>query len=151
MWFVFTTALVWHMFSVSFTSIQPWLFKNWFTEDVEGFQNHRLHILTLFYFLFPWLFLRFLLHVFIHAYHFPTFAFNHKHLDQTDVSSFSELDTKRQIHRKKRKTKKKRSQINPAAAETAPSELWWFNLSPASSGAKHCGVSQCSLQNQHER
>ena len=47
MWFVFTTTLAWHMFSVSFTSAQPWFYKTLFTEDVEGFHNHHcLHIWT---------------------------------------------------------------------------------------------------------
>lgn len=133
MGFVFTTTLVWHMFSVSFTSIQPWFYKTWFTEDVEGFHNHCLHIWTVF---FPWLFLWFPLHASIHAI---TSHLLHSRVNIWSGRRFlSEFDTKGQILEKK---KKRLSQINPEAVETAQGELWWLNFSPTGSRAKRCGES----------
>lgn len=114
------------MFSVSFTSVQPWLYKTWFTEDIKRFHNRCLHIWTVLFFLyfFPWLYL------WSYpppppCYHFPSFAFNSKHLERRL------FDTKGM----------QRSQMNPVAAESVRRQLWWLNLLPASSWAKACGDS----------
>lgn len=132
MWFVFTTTWVWHMFSVSFTSIHPWFYKTWFTEDVEGFHNHCLHIWTvLFFFWFP-------LHASIHAIT--------SHLLHSTVNIwsgqrffFSDFDTKGEILRQKKTNE-------PAATETAQIELWWLNFSHISQFLRRTAVSQCSLK-----
>lgn len=141
MWFVFTTTLVWHMFSVSFTSFQPWLFILGLQRMSKGsITTVYISGLGFFSMSFPLVSLTCL-----HAcYQFPSFAFDR----EPPVADWrrTECDTKWTDPEKRKRHRELTRQ---------PHKLHTVNCDGSTSHQpapeRRTVVSQCSLQNQQER